>query len=146
MADQQADAEAGGEGLAPTTAVQCREVLATMVKAFGETSAMAQEWRDKLERARKDEHEAKPVSLQVRAVEGRVETNKRFLEKTQASAASALAEVAAAQEKLKSANQAVVDATLRLREGEAELQGLMEKSARALEDVIGKPCPNAEPA
>ena len=138
-ADQQADDETNGAELAPTTTVQCREVLATMAKTFGETSVMAQEWRDKLERACKDEREAKPISLQVRAAVGRVKTNNRFLDKTQISAASALAEVAAAQEKLKSANQAVVDATLRLREGEAELQGLMEKSSALLKNSSGIP-------
>ena len=106
-----------------------------MVAAFGPDSARARELAAELERLRQARRQAKPMSVQLRAVERKVAKGRKALEKFEAEAKAAAAEVEAAKASLEAASAKVSEAKLRLQGDEDELQELVRKNAAASKPV-----------
>ena len=126
--------EGDGDGTLaqPTQDVhKVQAALDAIVALDGADSTSARELAAELEALREARRQAKPVSVQLRAVERKVAKRRKALDKGKAEVDAARAQVEAAKALLEAALGKVREAELRLQADEAELRDLVQKNAQA---------------
>ena len=122
---QQGGDEAMGDEQADVDIDKVQSAYTATVAAFGKESARATDLLAELEGLRKERQQARPLSKQLHAAEGRVKGKRKTLEAAKRSAASAIETARLAQVAVKEANDRISSCEEKLREAEAEEQRLL---------------------
>ena len=119
-----------------------QEVLDATIKAYGAESTEAKEKAAELESLRETHRLAKPVSVQLRAAERRIDRQRKSVEKAKADAIAAGEAVRAAQTASTEADSKLAKLEKQLQETEAERTAIISRKSGSpgAESVRGQDC------